>query len=158
MVVVVEDVQIRMMDVKSEVVVMDLKDPVANYPWLKHVGYEVMFVVVEVLEVQASMWILTVHEVVKEISFLEVEMVFFHCDVSHLRIQVWGFDFGDDLRAAALLPSHPHRCHTAPEKLVKKQASAKTYLQLAVPWSNERSLENKELNAIIGALFTLWRD
>ncbi|GKA34760.1 beta carbonic anhydrase 5, chloroplastic isoform X2 [Tanacetum coccineum] len=27
-----------------------------------------------------------------------------------------------------------------------------------VPWSNERSLENKELNAIIGAWFTLWRD
>ncbi|GJX04018.1 probable alpha-mannosidase [Tanacetum coccineum] len=29
---------------------------------------------------------------------------------------------------------------------------------LAVPWSNERPLENKELNAIIGAWFTLWRD
>ncbi|GJR25426.1 STRUBBELIG-receptor family 6-like protein isoform X1 [Tanacetum coccineum] len=27
-----------------------------------------------------------------------------------------------------------------------------------VPWSNERPLENKELNAIIGAWFTLWRD
>ncbi|GJT52691.1 putative reverse transcriptase domain-containing protein [Tanacetum coccineum] len=27
-----------------------------------------------------------------------------------------------------------------------------------VPWSNERLLENKELNAIIGAWFTLWRD
>ncbi|PWA41133.1 Nucleotide-binding, alpha-beta plait [Artemisia annua] len=26
-----------------------------------------------------------------------------------------------------------------------------------VPWSDERPLENKELNAIIGALFTLWR-
>ncbi|GJX03448.1 cryptochrome 2 [Tanacetum coccineum] len=26
-----------------------------------------------------------------------------------------------------------------------------------VPWSNERSLENKELNAIIDAWFTLWR-
>ncbi|GJW55249.1 hypothetical protein Tco_0099334 [Tanacetum coccineum] len=25
-----------------------------------------------------------------------------------------------------------------------------------VPWSNERLLENKELNAIIGAWFTLW--
>ncbi|GJR11467.1 retrovirus-related pol polyprotein from transposon TNT 1-94 [Tanacetum coccineum] len=28
----------------------------------------------------------------------------------------------------------------------------------AVPWSNERPLDNKELNAIIGAWFTLWRD
>ncbi|GJT56177.1 pyrophosphate--fructose 6-phosphate 1-phosphotransferase subunit alpha [Tanacetum coccineum] len=27
-----------------------------------------------------------------------------------------------------------------------------------VPWSNERPLENKELNAIIGAWFTLWRN
>ncbi|GJW95431.1 hypothetical protein Tco_0175103 [Tanacetum coccineum] len=27
-----------------------------------------------------------------------------------------------------------------------------------VPWTNERPLENKELNAIIGAWFTLWRD
>ncbi|GJZ54168.1 hypothetical protein Tco_0609053 [Tanacetum coccineum] len=27
-----------------------------------------------------------------------------------------------------------------------------------VPWSNERLLENKELNAIIGVWFTLWRD
>ncbi|GKA37444.1 hypothetical protein Tco_0724009 [Tanacetum coccineum] len=27
-----------------------------------------------------------------------------------------------------------------------------------VSWSNERPLENKELNAIIGAWFTLWRD
>ncbi|GKA42430.1 pescadillo [Tanacetum coccineum] len=27
-----------------------------------------------------------------------------------------------------------------------------------IPWSNERPLEKKELNAIIGAWFTLWRD
>ncbi|GJS82720.1 putative nucleotidyltransferase, ribonuclease H [Tanacetum coccineum] len=27
-----------------------------------------------------------------------------------------------------------------------------------VPWSNERPLKNKELNVIIGAWFTLWRD
>ncbi|GJZ73448.1 diacylglycerol kinase 4-like protein, partial [Tanacetum coccineum] len=27
-----------------------------------------------------------------------------------------------------------------------------------VPWTNERSLENIELNAIIGTWFTLWRD
>ncbi|GKA25540.1 hypothetical protein Tco_0711649 [Tanacetum coccineum] len=31
-------------------------------------------------------------------------------------------------------------------------------LDIKVPWSNERPLENKELNAIIGAWFTLWRD
>ncbi|GKB16883.1 hypothetical protein Tco_0850806, partial [Tanacetum coccineum] len=31
-------------------------------------------------------------------------------------------------------------------------------LGCSVPWSNERPLENKELNAIIGAWFTLWRD
>ncbi|GJY81062.1 hypothetical protein Tco_0493813 [Tanacetum coccineum] len=29
---------------------------------------------------------------------------------------------------------------------------------IKVPWSNKRPLENKELNAIIGAWFTLWRD
>ncbi|GJU53729.1 hypothetical protein Tco_1227443, partial [Tanacetum coccineum] len=29
---------------------------------------------------------------------------------------------------------------------------------LRVPWSNERPLEKKELNTIIGAWFTLWRD
>ncbi|GJS16979.1 hypothetical protein Tco_0411451 [Tanacetum coccineum] len=81
------DVQIRVVDAKSEVVVMDLKDLVANYLWLKHVGYEVVFVVVEVLDVQASLLILRVHEAVKDISFLEVKMVFFHCDVHHLRIK-----------------------------------------------------------------------
>nr|GEZ05269.1 uncharacterized mitochondrial protein AtMg00810-like [Tanacetum cinerariifolium] len=32
------------------------------------------------------------------------------------------------------------------------------FLGREVPWSNERSLENKELNAIIIAWFTLWRD
>ncbi|GJY50505.1 ulp1 protease family, C-terminal catalytic domain-containing protein [Tanacetum coccineum] len=34
----------------------------------------------------------------------------------------------------------------------------KEKFQNVVPWSNERPLENKELNAIIGAWFTLWRD
>nr|GEY02245.1 ulp1 protease family, C-terminal catalytic domain-containing protein [Tanacetum cinerariifolium] len=29
---------------------------------------------------------------------------------------------------------------------------------LKVSWTNERPLENRELNAIIGAWFTLWRD
>ncbi|GKA94169.1 hypothetical protein Tco_0816155 [Tanacetum coccineum] len=32
------------------------------------------------------------------------------------------------------------------------------FLGREVPWSNERPLENKELNAIIGAWFTLWLD
>ncbi|GKD21038.1 hypothetical protein Tco_1222741 [Tanacetum coccineum] len=86
MVAVMMDVQIRVVDAKNEVMVMDLKDPVTNYPWLRHVGYKVVFVVVEVLEVQALL-ILMVHKVVKEIYFLEVEMVFFHCGVPHLRIQ-----------------------------------------------------------------------
>ncbi|GKD25088.1 hypothetical protein Tco_1231302, partial [Tanacetum coccineum] len=31
-------------------------------------------------------------------------------------------------------------------------------MRVSVLWSNERLLENKELNAIIGAWFTLWRD
>ncbi|GKC50833.1 hypothetical protein Tco_1073578, partial [Tanacetum coccineum] len=31
-------------------------------------------------------------------------------------------------------------------------------LGCSVSWSNERPLENKELKAIIGAWFTLWRD
>ncbi|GKC56805.1 hypothetical protein Tco_1084403 [Tanacetum coccineum] len=35
--------------------VMDLKGTVANYPWLTYMGYEVINVVVEVLEVQASL-------------------------------------------------------------------------------------------------------
>ncbi|GJY03773.1 hypothetical protein Tco_0369713 [Tanacetum coccineum] len=37
---------------------MDLSDLVANYPWLKYVSYEVVFVVMEVLEVQASLVLL----------------------------------------------------------------------------------------------------
>nr|GEW29794.1 hypothetical protein [Tanacetum cinerariifolium] len=45
------DVQIRLVDVRHEVVAMDLKGPVANYPRLTHMGHEVMNVVVEVLEV-----------------------------------------------------------------------------------------------------------
>ncbi|GJT63701.1 hypothetical protein Tco_1015181 [Tanacetum coccineum] len=32
------------------------------------------------------------------------------------------------------------------------------YFSNVAPWSNERPLENKELNAIIGSWFTLWRD
>ncbi|GKA93283.1 reverse transcriptase domain-containing protein [Tanacetum coccineum] len=32
------------------------------------------------------------------------------------------------------------------------------YELIQVPWTNERLLENRELNAIIGAWFTLWRD
>nr|GFA94758.1 hypothetical protein [Tanacetum cinerariifolium] len=51
-------VQIRVVDAQSEVVVMDLKDPVANYQWLKHVSYKVVFVVVEVLKVQALLTII----------------------------------------------------------------------------------------------------
>ncbi|GJV16758.1 hypothetical protein Tco_1362081 [Tanacetum coccineum] len=46
-------------DVKNEVVVvMDLRDPVANYPRLRYVNYEVVFVVMEDLEVQASLVLL----------------------------------------------------------------------------------------------------
>ncbi|GKC28106.1 hypothetical protein Tco_1035400 [Tanacetum coccineum] len=71
------------------------KGPVANYPWVKHVGYEVVFAVVEVLKERMKRsnrcsylrWILMMHEVVKEIYFLEAEKVFFHCGVHHLRIQ-----------------------------------------------------------------------
>nr|GEU85909.1 ulp1 protease family, C-terminal catalytic domain-containing protein [Tanacetum cinerariifolium] len=43
----------------------------------------------------------------------------------------------------------------------KEKASNRKSLQALedeVPWCNERPLENKELNAIIGAWFTLWRD
>ncbi|GKC11859.1 hypothetical protein Tco_1008641 [Tanacetum coccineum] len=62
----VVDVQIRVVDVRSEViadaqirevvvrhvvVAEDLKDPVANYPRLTHRGHEVIKFVVEVLEV-----------------------------------------------------------------------------------------------------------
>ncbi|GJZ41003.1 hypothetical protein Tco_0587889 [Tanacetum coccineum] len=58
MVEVVMDVQIRVVDVRDEVVVTDLRYPVANYPRLKHVCYELVFVGVEVLEVQASLMLL----------------------------------------------------------------------------------------------------
>ncbi|GJS18642.1 hypothetical protein Tco_0413114 [Tanacetum coccineum] len=95
MVVVVVDVQIRVVDAQSGVVEMDLKDLVANYPWLRHEVCEVVFVVVEVIEVRMKpfdkcsylKWILRVLEVVKDISFLEGEKVFFHWCVPHLRIQ-----------------------------------------------------------------------
>ncbi|GJV03957.1 hypothetical protein Tco_1337526 [Tanacetum coccineum] len=55
---VVVDVQIRVVDVKNKVVVMDLRDLVANYPRLKHMSYEVVFIMMEVLEIQASLVIL----------------------------------------------------------------------------------------------------
>ncbi|GJZ88584.1 hypothetical protein Tco_0660366 [Tanacetum coccineum] len=51
----VVDVQIRVVDVRNEVVVMDLRGPMANYTRMRHVSYEVMFVVMEDLEVQASL-------------------------------------------------------------------------------------------------------
>nr|GEZ58028.1 ulp1 protease family, C-terminal catalytic domain-containing protein [Tanacetum cinerariifolium] len=41
----------------------------------------------------------------------------------------------------------------------RKEAGAGLPIEgIEVPWSNERPLENKELNMIIGAWFTLWRD
>ncbi|GJV11909.1 hypothetical protein Tco_1353450 [Tanacetum coccineum] len=55
---VVVDVQIRVVDVKNEVVVMDMRDLVANYPRLKHVSYEVVFIVMKVLDIQASLVLL----------------------------------------------------------------------------------------------------
>ncbi|GKE77672.1 hypothetical protein Tco_1543792 [Tanacetum coccineum] len=51
----VVDVQIRVVDERHEVVSMDLKGPVATYPWLTHMGHEVISFVVEVLGVQASL-------------------------------------------------------------------------------------------------------
>ncbi|GJU15682.1 hypothetical protein Tco_1143648 [Tanacetum coccineum] len=51
----VVDAQIRVMDVRHEVVATDLKGLVANYPWLTHMGHEVISVMVEVLGVQASL-------------------------------------------------------------------------------------------------------
>ncbi|GKB06881.1 hypothetical protein Tco_0835114 [Tanacetum coccineum] len=51
----VVDVQIRVVDERHEVVAMDLKDPVANYLWLRHEYHEVVFVGEEVLKVQASL-------------------------------------------------------------------------------------------------------
>ncbi|GJS43426.1 hypothetical protein Tco_0568469 [Tanacetum coccineum] len=54
----VVDVQIRVVDVRHEVVAMDLKGSVANYPRLKCMGHEVVFVGVEVLEIQASLVLL----------------------------------------------------------------------------------------------------
>ncbi|GJV41368.1 hypothetical protein Tco_1419808 [Tanacetum coccineum] len=33
-----------------------------------------------------------------------------------------------------------------------------TAVNMRVPWTNERPSENRELNAIIGAWFTFWRD
>ncbi|GKD27603.1 hypothetical protein Tco_1233817 [Tanacetum coccineum] len=45
-------------DVKNKVVVIGLRDPEANYSCLKHTGHEVVYVVMEVLEVQASLVLL----------------------------------------------------------------------------------------------------
>ncbi|GKD67684.1 hypothetical protein Tco_1321774, partial [Tanacetum coccineum] len=71
--VVVVDVQIRVVDVRNEVVAdaqlreegvrhmvvaMDLKSPVANYSWLRHKYHEVVFIVEKVLKVQASLVLL----------------------------------------------------------------------------------------------------
>ncbi|GJT96163.1 hypothetical protein Tco_1091681 [Tanacetum coccineum] len=58
MVEVVVDVQIRVADVRHEVVMTDLRDLMANYPRLKHICYEVVFVGVEVLEVHALLVLL----------------------------------------------------------------------------------------------------
>ncbi|GKB65767.1 hypothetical protein Tco_0927179 [Tanacetum coccineum] len=48
---------------------------------------------------------------------------------------------------------------------LREEASRKRKLEcldgsrsIPVAWTNERPLENKELNAIIGTWFTLWRD
>ncbi|GJY98627.1 hypothetical protein Tco_0516057, partial [Tanacetum coccineum] len=43
-------------------------------------------------------------------------------------------------------------------KQVTKEEKNFLWSDIKVPWSNERPLENKDLNAIIGAWFTLWRD
>ncbi|GJT46449.1 hypothetical protein Tco_0955164 [Tanacetum coccineum] len=48
---VVENAQIREEGVRHVVVAKDLKGPMANYPWLTHMGHEVIEFVVEVLEV-----------------------------------------------------------------------------------------------------------
>ncbi|GKF02316.1 hypothetical protein Tco_0029239 [Tanacetum coccineum] len=48
------DVQIRVVDVRHEEVAMDLKSLMASYLQLTRMGYEVINVMVEVLEVQAS--------------------------------------------------------------------------------------------------------
>ncbi|GJU53239.1 hypothetical protein Tco_1226953 [Tanacetum coccineum] len=113
MVEVVVDVEIRVVDVKNEVVVMDLRDLMANYPRLRHVSYEAVFVVMEDLEVQASLLILRVYEVVKEIYFMEVVMVFFHCGVPHLRIQALGW--------------HLEEIHVTWAHLEKKQTRLRLY-------------------------------
>ncbi|GKB16208.1 hypothetical protein Tco_0850131, partial [Tanacetum coccineum] len=56
MVEVVVDIQIRVVDMRNEVLVTDLRDPMANYPWMKHVFHEVVVVLVEVIKVQASLY------------------------------------------------------------------------------------------------------
>nr|GEX33881.1 hypothetical protein [Tanacetum cinerariifolium] len=52
---VVADAQIREEGVRHVVVAKDLKGPVANYPRLTHMSYEVIKFIVEVLEIQASL-------------------------------------------------------------------------------------------------------
>ena len=47
----VVDVETRVVVVRHVVVEMDLKSPVANYPWFEHKVHLVTFVVVEALEV-----------------------------------------------------------------------------------------------------------
>ncbi|GKC64001.1 hypothetical protein Tco_1096599, partial [Tanacetum coccineum] len=51
-------VPIRVVDVRRDVVAIDLKGHVVNYSQLKHEYHEVVFVGMEVLEVQASLMLL----------------------------------------------------------------------------------------------------
>ncbi|GJY20726.1 hypothetical protein Tco_0393292 [Tanacetum coccineum] len=91
----VVDVQIRVVDVRNEVVVMDLRGPMANYTRMRHVSYEVMFVVMEDLEVQASLvrqilvWVVELHELVD--FFLGSGDGVLLLWVPHLRVQALGW-------------------------------------------------------------------
>ncbi|GKE92677.1 hypothetical protein Tco_1573772, partial [Tanacetum coccineum] len=46
---------LEVVDVRHDVVVMDLKGPMAKYPQLTHMSHEVISVMVEVFGVQASL-------------------------------------------------------------------------------------------------------
>ncbi|GJS92047.1 hypothetical protein Tco_0774683 [Tanacetum coccineum] len=81
------DVETQVVVVRHVVVEMDLKDPVANYPWFEHKVHLVTCEVVEVLECVLLLEMDFDGACGGErISFKEVVKEFSHLDVPHLRM------------------------------------------------------------------------
>ncbi|GKD91583.1 hypothetical protein Tco_1367090, partial [Tanacetum coccineum] len=60
-----------------------------------------------------------------------------------------------------VLLNRPHSAIDGYNKWMSRGDYAEPYaisVNKKVPWCNERSLDKKELNAVVGAWFNLWRD